>query len=390
MKGSGGMQRPDVRPFEVRADPSAVARIRDRLIHAHWPPAPDDDRDWTYGIDVAWLRGFVNHWTQAYDWDAAQARLNRWPQFKTVIDGIDIQFYHVKGSAGRDRPLVLTHGWPGSVIEFQDVIERLAHPERFGGDAEDGLDLVIPSLPGYGFSGRPPHPIGPRRVAALWRTLMIDRLGYSRFAAQGGDWGAGVSTWLGADHADVVAGIHLNMVSSLVAPTGEPASDAEADYRRRLAQVQAREFGYHAIQTTKPQTIGLALGDSPLGFAGWVLEKFQRWGDTGGDIDGRFDRDTLITNLMIYLLNDAVTTSGWLYRGRADEAAAGGYRDLKVSVPTAVALFPAEFIPYPPRDVAERIYAVERWTPMVAGGHFAALEEPVALADDILAFFDFL
>jgi microsomal epoxide hydrolase len=384
------MGRAGVRPFKLEAAPSAVARIRDRLIDAHWPCVPDDESHWSYGVNVTWLRGFVAYWIQEYDWDAAEARLNRWAQFVTTIDAIDLHFYWIKGSASRDRPLVLTHGWPGSVIEFQDVIERLAFPQRFGGQIEDGFDLIIPSLPGYGSSGRPKRPIGPRRIAALWRTLMVDRLGYDRFAAQGGDWGAAVSTWLGADHADVVAGIHLNMVANWAAPDGEPASDEEADYRRRVARVQSREFGYHAVQTTKPQTIGLALGDSPLGFAAWVLEKFESWGDTGGDIDSRFDRDTLITNLMLYLLNDAVTSSTWLYRGRAQEAAGGGYRDLSVSVPTGVALFPAEFIPYPPREVAERTYAIKRWTPMAAGGHFAALEEPVALSDDIRAFFDFL
>lgn len=389
MRGAQSSRPDDVRPFEVRADRTEVARIRRRLLDARWPPGTDDGGGWAHGIDLAWLRSFVDHWTTAYDWDAAEAGLNRWPQFRTEIDGIDIHFYHIRGSANRPRPLVLTHGWPGSVIEFHGVIDRLAHPERFGGRAEDGFDLIIPSLPGYGFSGRPPGPIGPRRIAGLWRTLGVERLGYTRLVAQGGDWGSGVSTWLGADHADVVAGIHLNMVSGWSAPPDAAISDEEADYRRRLKAVRNRSFGYHTVQTHSPQTIGLLLGDSPLGFAAWVLEKFRNWGDTGGDIDSRFERDTLITNLMIYLLNDAAATSTWLYRGRAEEAETGQYEGLRVRVPTGVALFPAEFIPYPPRAVAERTYDIARWTPMPAGGHFAALEEPERLSDDIRAFFAF-
>lgn len=382
--------QPEVRPFVVDIAASRIDAIRRRLADAAWTYAPDDDADWTYGTDVVWLRSFVQYWIETFDWQAAQERLNRWPQFKTVIDGIDLHFYHVKGSATRSRPLILTHGWPGSVIEFHGVIDRLAHPERFGGAAADGFDLVIPSLPGYAFSGRPASPIGPRKVASLWRTLMVERLGYQRFGAQGGDWGSAVSTFLGADHADVVAGIHLNMVAGWAGQTDEATSVEERDYRRDLATVQRLEFGYHTLLSTKPQTIGIALSDSPLGFAAWVTEKFRDWGDTTGDIDSRFARDDLITNLMLYLLNDAVNASGWLYWGRAQEAARGGYANIKVDVPTGVALFPAEFIPYPPREVAERTYGITRWTQMSAGGHFAALEEPEALSADVRAFFDFL
>lgn len=379
-----------VRPFTVDVAASRVDAIRRRLADAAWTYAPADDEDWRYGADVRWLRSFVDYWIEDYDWARAQAGLNRWPQFMTEIDGIDLHFHHVKGSNSRPRPLILTHGWPGSVIEFHGVIERLTHPERFGGDPEHGFDIVAPSLPGYAFSGRPASPIGPRRIAGLWRTLMTDRLGYSRFGAQGGDWGSAVSSWLGSDHSDVTSGIHLNMVSSWVGLTGEPRSEAEAAYRRDLATVQRVGFGYHGELSTKPQTIGIALSDSPLGFAAWVLEKFRDWGDTQGDIDATFDRDDLITNLMLYLLNDAVNASGWIYRGRVTEAADGGYADMMVGAPTGVALFPAEFIPYPPRDVAERFYNITRWTQMAAGGHFAALEQPTALADDVRAFFEFL
>lgn len=369
-------------PYRVELAPAVLERLRSRLAAAHWAPAPDDDADWTYGTDRRWLQGLVDHWLHRYDWQAAQARLNAWPQFVARVDGIDIHFYRVRGSAA--RPLLLTHGWPGSVVEFLGCIERLAFPERFGGDARDGFDVVIPSLPGYGFSGRPARPIGPRRVAALWRSLMVDHLGCRRFFAQGGDWGAAVSTWLGADHADVVAGIHLNMLPSWFMPEAvEPATPELAQYRARVQRLRAQEMGYFFEQSTKPQTIGLALADSPLGFAAWVCEKFRTWGDTRGDIGSRFSHDTLITNLMTYLATDSVASAIWLYRGRADEG--GG--DPRVHVPTAVALFPAEPIPYPPRALAELRYEITRWTEMPAGGHFAALEEPVAFCGDVRAAF---
>lgn len=374
--------RSSVTPFRVDADQAAVDRIRDRLASAHWASAPADDADWIYGTDAAWLRELVAYWVDGYDWRAAEHGLNRWPQYRAVIDGLTIHFYHVKGASSRARPLLLTHGWPGSVLEFQECIGHLARPSS---PADEGFDLVIPSLPGYAFSGRPPCPMGPRAVARIWRRLMVETLGYREFVAQGGDWGAAVTSWLGIDHADVTKAIHLNMLPSWVfPPMGVPGAD-EQDYHARVAKVRASEMGYFAVQSSKPQTIALALSDSPLGFTAWVCEKFRSWGDTHGAIHSRFSRDTLITNLMLYLLNDAVASSIWMYRGRADESASASVVP-RVDVPTGVACFPAEFIPYPPRPVAERAYAIERWTHMPAGGHFAALEEPRAFSEELRAF----
>lgn len=373
-------------PFTIAVDQEVIEAIHRRLMGARWAAAPADDSDWAYGTDATWLRGLVDHWTSAYDWRAAERSLNRWPQFKASVGGLDIHFQHIKGSSTRPRPLLLTHGWPGSFLEFQVCIERLAFPARHGGNAEEGFDLVIPSLPGYGFSAAPPRPIGPRAVAALWRRLMVDVLGYEAFAAQGGDWGAAVTGWLGIDHADVTKGIHLNMLPSWVFALSESAETSEAAYHARVAAVRSAELGYFAIQSSKPQTVALALTDSPLGFAAWACEKFRSWGDTHGDIESRFSRDTLITNLMIYLVNDAVGPALWMYRGRAEESPPGAHVP-RVEVPTGVACFPAEFIPYPPRHMAERAYAVARWTEMGAGGHFAALEEPVAFSEDVRAFF---
>jgi microsomal epoxide hydrolase len=378
------MTAPDPRPFRADVPDAVIEGIRQRLQHAHWAAAPDDDSHWAYGTNAGWLRRLVAYWLDSYDWRAAEAALNRWPQYRADVAGQRIHFIHVKGSASRPRPLLLTHGWPGSVLEFLPCIERLAHPERRGGRAEEGFDLVIPSLPGYGFSAPPPRPMGPRAVAQLWRALMVDVLGCPRFVAQGGDWGAAVTSWLGAEHGDVTQAIHLNMIASWVLkPSAAPGPD-EVAYHARVAAMRAQEMGYFMVQSTKPQTLALALADSPLGFAAWVCEKFCTWGDTQGDIESRFSLDTLISNLMLYLVNDNVGPALWMYRGRAAEAAVPMPR---VERPTGVALFPAELIPYPPRALAEQAYAITRWTPMPAGGHFAALEEPVAFSDELRSFF---
>lgn len=372
-------------PFVVDVAAKVVQLIRGRLAEAAWTASPDDDENWIYGTDSRWLGGLIDHWLHRYDWRAAEAGLNRWPQFKAEVQGVSIHFYHVRGSAVKPRALLLTHGWPGSVVEFLGCMENLAHPERTGGRAEDGFDLVIPSLPGYGFSGRPPRPMGPRAVAGLWRSLMVDVLGYRSFIAQGGDWGAAVSTWLAIDHADVTRAIHLNMVPSWSITTSTQPGPEEASYHRRVATLRAQEMAYFAVQSTRPQTLALALSDTPLGFAAWACEKFHNWGDVGVGMDARLGKDALITNLMTYLVNGAVGPALWMYRGRAEESPPGSVQP-RVEIPVGVALFPFEVIPYPPRQLAQSAYHVVRWTSMPAGGHFAALEEPESFSDEVREF----
>jgi len=369
------------RPFKVAVPDAVLERIAARLGLSEVGYAPRDDEPWRHGTSAPYLAELLDHWRTRFDWRRAEERLNAFPQFKAQVEDIEVHFYHVRGSGPAGRAIILTHGWPGSVVEFLRVIDRLAHPERFGGRAEDGFDIVVPSLPGYGFSSRPAAPIGPRRVATLWRRLMVDVLGYPHFFAQGGDWGAAVTSWLGSDHPDVVSAIHVNL---LVGALDGDDSLETREWQAKLNAVRALESGYAQEQATRPQTIGLALADSPLGFAAWVVEKFQRWGDTHGDIESRFDKDLLLTNIMIYLVNDAVTSAMWMYYG-ADQEAARYTR--RVDVPCAVALFPAEFLPIPPRSTVERLVNLQRWTEMPAGGHFAALEEPEDFANDVRAFF---
>jgi pimeloyl-ACP methyl ester carboxylesterase len=359
-------------PFRIDVPQSVLDRIRARLADSRIGYAPNDPDPWKYGMDAGYLTELVDHWLHRYDWREHERNLNAWPQFVAEVDGIPIHFYHVRPDGARAVPILLTHGWPGSVAEFIEVIPRLA---------EAGFALVVPSLPGFGWSGRPARPIGPKAVAAMWRKLMVDVLGYERFYAQGGDFGSAVTVQLGINHADVVAAIHLNF---FMAPL--PGADADADllsYWGAVAKLTEAESGYHHEQATKPQTIGLALHDNPVGWAAWVVEKFWRWGDTQGDIESRFSKDHLITNLMTYLVTDSVMSSIWMYYGTQNEQRSPG----PVTVPTALAHFPGEFYPMPSRALAERQHNVARYTIMSSGGHFAAMEEPEAFADDLVAFF---
>ena len=360
-----------LRPFTIEVPQSKIDRIRGRLAAGEVTYAPADDHDWRYGADARYLAEFRDYWLERYDWRAEEATLNALPQFKAEVDGLDLHFYHVRSGAPDAFPLILTHGWPGSVVEFLQTIPRLV---------QAGYDVVVPSLPGYGFSQRPAAPIGVDAVAGLWRRLMCEVLGYRRFGAQGGDWGSGVTLALGRDHADVVAAIHVNL---LVRVAMDPPSEAFLDWRRQMGEIMGRESAYMHLHQTRPQTIALALADTPLGFAAWVLEKCRGWADTKGDLESRFSKDQLITNIMTYLVNDAVASSIWLYNGATRDAPNAA----PVRPPLGFAHFPAEFLPPPPREAVDQTYNLARWTEMKAGGHFAAWEEPEAFSTEVALFF---
>ena len=374
-----------IHPFRIEVPDETLDRIRTRIADYAWHEMPDDG-GWAYGTNLDYMKELCAYWLDEFDWRKHEDAINRFSHYSAAVDGIDLHFIHEKGSGPAPLPLIVSHGWPGSIVEFLDIIEPLAHPERFGGSAADGFNVITPSLPGFGFSGRPPRPIGPRRVAGLFDTLMTEVLGYDGYLAQGGDWGGAVSTWLGFDHAPACRAIHINIMM-MRHPDGPQGPEEEA-WSVEFEREQVLENGYRTQQATKPQTLSYAMMDSPVGVAAWIIEKFHAWSDIdGGDIESVYTKDLLLTNIMVYLVTGTFNTASWIYYGRREE----GGRLLspvgkRVEVPTAAALFPAELLSWPPRSYVERIYNIARWTEMPRGGHFAALEQPDLLVNDVRAF----
>lgn len=381
-----------MKPFSVAVPQSKLDAITARVRAFPWFPAPDDEgASWSRGVNTAWLREICGYWTEKYDWRAQEEDLNRFAQFIANVEGLDIHFVHVKGEKTGATPLLLTHGWPGSHYEFWGVIEKLTFPSRFGGKAEDAFDVVAPSLPGYGFSGRPARPLGQRATARLFNTLMTEVLGYDSYIAQGGDWGSLVTAALGIDHGAATGGacraIHLNMMPLRPTPP-TPQNDAEGKWLMQMGAALQAEGAYFQQQTTKPQTLAHALMDSPVGAAAWILEKFHGWSDLAdhGDIERVYSKDQLLTNVMIYLTTDSIATSVWYYRARLEEGGVELEPGQRCETPTAFANFPGERIfTAPPKSWVERTCNLVRWTDMPDGGHFAAMEKPDAFVNEIRA-----
>jgi microsomal epoxide hydrolase len=384
MGGSG------VRPFQVAVGDDVLEDLAARLGRVRWPDeAPGSAGTWGYGTDLGYLQELVAYWRDGYDWRAQEKAINEFPQFMAEVGDIDVHFLHVEGNGPDPMPLLLCHGWPGSFWEFSRIIPLLTDPGRFGGDPSDAFTVVAPSLPGYGFSFRP----GQRRcnieeMAQVLGELMASVLGYRRFGVQGGDWGAGVVSRIAHQRPAEVAGLHLNLLFTRPAPNADPAAPVSDEERVAWAEIDRwvkEETGYHWIQGTRPQTLAYALTDSPVGLAGWITEKFRAWSDCGGDVERSFSRDFLLTNIMIYWVTGAIGSSFWPYyatRHRQPALPPGE----RIGVPAAYASFPAEIM-HPARAWAEEVYDIRRWTVMPSGGHFAAAEEPEALAGDLRAFF---
>jgi pimeloyl-ACP methyl ester carboxylesterase len=395
-------------PFKVDMPERALIDLDERL--RRWRPATAiaDKGTWASGTDPGFLADLVDYWRHGYDWNRCQEAINAWPNYLVDIGRQRLHFIREPGSeiegAPRPLPLVVTHGWPGSIIEFLGIIDALAHPERHGGDTLDAFDVIVPSLPGYGFSGPPIRadgstgPIGPRAIARRWHELVHDKLNYRRpYGVQGGDWGAVVSSWLAFDQPlkdekdewkSGVIGLHLNMMG--LRPAMDRRADLTPEEQAWLAKAQAGRddmTAYQRIQATRPQTLGVALTDSPVGLAAWIVEKFHAWSDCNGDPLKRFSMDTLLDNIMVYWLTGTAGTSTWLYRGVTEPENRGLPSGTRVETPTAMAAFPADLLASPPRSWVERAYNLKRHTVMPRGGHFAALEEPKLLVEDIRAFF---
>ena len=373
-------------PFRLHIQDGAIDDLRERLARTRFPDqAPGDP--WAYGTDVGYVKQLVEHWHSRFDWRSQEARLNAFPQYKVPLHGIDLHFLHVVGTGPKPYPLLLSHGWPGSVFEFLDIIPRLTDPARFGGDPADAFTVVVPSLPGYGLSFTPGQPrFSVEMIADCFAELMTGVLGFERFAAQGGDWGAFVTSRLGAVHADKLIGIHLNLLALRRDPNrlSNPTPD-EQKYRDELELFVKEEMGYQWIQGTRPQTLAFGLNDSPAGLAAWIVEKFRAWSDCGGDVESVFSKDHVLANISLYWFTGAIGASFWPYYARMH--AAWPIPDSGVTAPMGYAAFPREIL-RPPRSVAEKVYTdIRRWTVMPKGGHFAAMEQPEALAREITEFF---
>ncbi|WP_062115148.1 epoxide hydrolase family protein [Aureimonas sp. AU40] len=371
-----------MKPFEVSWTPEEFDTVRGRVAAYEFAPAPDGE-GWTTGSDPAFLRRLQDHWLKGYDRLEALERLNRFSQFRAVVDGVGLHFVHLLGESGGRRPLLMTHGWPGSFREFWRVAEPLAYPSRFGGRAEDAFDLVIPSLPNFGFSDHPSETVDQARTADLFDKLMREVLGYRTYRAHGGDWGALVTSLLALRHPQSLEGIHLTMI--FPQPAGGPQGEAETEWAKRMEGIEKELGAYRHLQGSKPQSLSWLVGNDPMRQASWIVERYHDWSDRRErSFEEVFTLDELIDTAMIYHATGAFHTSIRYY----SEAMKKGLRQLKpgerVEVPTAFACFPGDPLhPWPPRSYAERAFAVSRWTQMPQGGHFVALEAPELLVEDL-------
>ncbi|MEX0712325.1 MAG: epoxide hydrolase [Pirellulales bacterium] len=383
----------EIKPFKIHVEDAVLEDLHQRLARTRFPDQIEDS-GWTHGVDVAFMKELVTYWRERYDWREQERRLNDFDQFTTEIDGVSLHFIHVRSKHADALPLVLTHGWPGSVAEFHKIIGPLADPEQHGGTAEEAFHVVCPSLPGFGFSSKPAQPgWSSQRMAESIAKLMA-RLGYDRYGAQGGDWGSGVTRWLASADGEHCVGGHSNFP-----PGSPPADDPQRDvapHELERYQERAKELNDHrayaAIQATRPLTLGYGLNDSPAGLAAWVVDKFWAWSDHGGDLESVYTKDELLTNVMIYWVTETMPSSARIYfesqHNNPRPPSMTPFRSSGKSSPIGFALFPKE-INVPPRAWVERSVGASlvHWTEMPRGGHFAALEQPGLLTDDIRKFF---
>jgi pimeloyl-ACP methyl ester carboxylesterase len=386
------LQNDKITPFTIQVAQEVLSDLQLRLKNTRWS-SQIAGTGWDAGTDLNYLKQLAAYWQGNFDWRKQEVALNQFHHFKTEVEGTGIHFIHERGKGPNPFPLILTHGYPDSFYRFAKIIPMLTDPESFGGRADDAFDIVVPDLPGYGFSDRPAKPGTIFRVNDLWARLMEEELGYQRFGAHGGDWGSTVTGQLARSHSDSVAAIHLTDVpfGHLFQKPDDP-SPAEKKLFKDNEQWLQKEGAYALIQSTKPQSLAQGLNDSPAGLAAWLVEKFRVWSDCHGDVESRFTKDELLTHITIYWVTESIGSSFLTYY---DYVNAGVLTWMKEGVkkwtgsskvPAAFALFPKD-ISRPPREWAERFFNVQRWTEMPRGGHFAAIEEPELLAEDIRTWF---
>ncbi|MEM1434934.1 MAG: epoxide hydrolase [Pseudomonadota bacterium] len=369
----------DIRPYTINIADDQLDDLKQRLALTRWPDEETPD-DWSQGTPLAYMKEVVDYWQDSYDWRRVEAVLNGYPQFVTELDGVDIHFLHIRSPEAAAQPLIMTHGWPGSLVEFLKVIEPLSNPAAHGGDAADAFHLVIPNLPGYGFSGKPTGPgWGVEKIGREWANLMA-RLGYERYFAQGGDWGSMVTTMIGIQDQEHCAAIHTNM--PVVGPDSSTMDDLTELEKSALAGMQYYQdwdSGYSKQQSTRPQTVGYGLVDSPAGQAAWIIEKFWAWTDSDGHPENVLTRDELLDNVMFYWLNAAGASSARLYWESFGKA--GDFGD--VTVPTGISIFPKEIFRASRRWAERRFKNIIHWNELEKGGHFAAFEKPATFVDEV-------
>jgi pimeloyl-ACP methyl ester carboxylesterase len=373
------------KPFQIAVPEVVLEDLRRRLGDIRWPDSVSG-AGWDYGTNLNYLRELTDYWRRTFDWRAQERALNQFAQFRSEVDRFGLHFIYERGKGPRPIPILLSHGWPDSITRMLKLIPRLTDPVAHGGDAKDAFDVIVPSLPGFGFSDRPSKPgFGTSQIATLFAKLMTEELGYARYAAHGGDWGSAITQKLAAQSPEQLIGIHLTDVPywTLVPPPANELQPAEQNFIQAGRKWGQAEGAYAAIQSTKPQTLAVGLNDSPAGLASWIVEKFRSWSDCGGDIERCFSKDELLTNITIYWVTQTVhSASRTYYESQRDRP----QRSERIEVPTGFAIFPKDLV-NAPREYAERYFNIQRWQEMPRGGHFAALEEPDLLAQELREFY---
>jgi pimeloyl-ACP methyl ester carboxylesterase len=363
-----------IKPFEVRWREAAVDKILKKVRDYEFPDHLDGT-GWKFGCDAGYLREFRDYWLNDYDAEAAQAELNRFPQFSTELDGFTLHFHHIVGESSGKRPLLLSHGWPISTYEFWQVIEKLSHPSRFGGKASDAFDLVIPSIPGFGYSQKPRSLFNQRQTGALFNKLMVDVLGYESYFAQGGDWGEIINTFIAIDHQQRLRALHFT--TFLVTAPDRLDSREEKNWAAERDRLEYPLHAYNHLQATKPQSLAWAVSKDPMAQASWFIERFHDWADLRHrSFEEVYPKPFLVTNIMTYLMTETFASSVWYDAASAEAGVRMMQKGRRVETPTTFALFPQHYHTWPPRSFAEKLFNVVGWAPMDHGGHFAAVEAP--------------
>ncbi len=371
--------------FKLNVSDNILKEINLKVKNYPWHEMPDDG-GWEYGTNLDYMKEISDYWVNKFNWKKHEKEINKFSNYTTDVDGIKIHYILEKGSGSKAMPLLLMHGWPGSIVEFLHIIEKLAHPEKFGGKEKDAFDVIIPSLPGFGFSGRPTRPIGPRKMSEILNNFMVKNLGYKNYLAQGGDWGATICNWLAYDHSKTCKAIHINCLTMRL-PDG-PQTQEEKDWQNKFDKDQIMQDGYRTQQATKPQTLSYSMMDSPVGIAAWILEKMYFWSDLKNkDLESIYSKDILLANIMVYIITKTFNTASWIYYGRREEGGRFFPKNFtQIKTPTGIAMFPAEMSEWPPKSYLDRIFNIKQLTKMPKGGHFAAMEQPDLLIQDVVKF----